>query len=306
MTSVQRSANTPSASSSTNLLGVGSYTPFGRLVLYGAVGVVILIAAWSGALAGALFKVVWIDEPAWLISTTSVAIGSIAVIANSRARGPSRDRRGSGAGAGRPSLYRRRGDLRAKRPDPAPAVSGYDELLHLPVIAAAVARYAVVAFWVMKSSRVRTSQRRSLARGCCGAMRLTCPRRSVCWFGTRRSECDHMLGIDGQVLSGSRVDEPGELHDRTASRVDNRPFDVLDVPFDAVALSSHEGDLRRADGGAACPRSRSSDSGVLAQCIVGRQSHRRPSCRPTDGVRSAAEPTAFADAIGEPVSDRDV
>ena len=36
-----------------------------------------------------------------------------------------------------------------KRPDLAPCVFGYHELVHLLVIAAAGLQYAVVAFWVL-------------------------------------------------------------------------------------------------------------------------------------------------------------
>ena len=36
-----------------------------------------------------------------------------------------------------------------RRPDPVPAVFGYHEVFHALVIAAAVLRYAVIAFWVL-------------------------------------------------------------------------------------------------------------------------------------------------------------
>jgi hemolysin III len=63
------------------VLIAGSYTPFALLVLRGALGAVILIVAWSAALAGAVFKLIWIDAPGWLIATTYIAIGWIAVVA---------------------------------------------------------------------------------------------------------------------------------------------------------------------------------------------------------------------------------
>jgi hemolysin III len=52
------------------VLIAGSYTPFALLVLRGTLGTVILIAAWSAALAGAVFKLIWIDAPGWLIAAT--------------------------------------------------------------------------------------------------------------------------------------------------------------------------------------------------------------------------------------------
>src|SRR5947209_3382929 len=61
------------------VLIAGSYTPFGLLVLHGTIGLVILITAWSAALAGAIFKLIWIDAPGWLIAASYIAIGWIAV-----------------------------------------------------------------------------------------------------------------------------------------------------------------------------------------------------------------------------------
>ena len=63
------------------VLIAGTYTPFSVLVLHGTLGVVILIAVWSAALGGALFKLVWIDAPGWLGVATYVSIGWIALVA---------------------------------------------------------------------------------------------------------------------------------------------------------------------------------------------------------------------------------
>ncbi len=131
------------------VLIAGSYTPFALLVLHGTLGAIILVTAWSAALAGAVFKLSWIDAPGWLIAGTYVAIGWIAVVAA-------------------PELVNRLGVVAVvalalggvlysigaviyalKRPDPAPAVFGYHEVFHLLVILAAALQYAVVAFWVL-------------------------------------------------------------------------------------------------------------------------------------------------------------
>jgi hemolysin III len=131
------------------VLIAGSYTPFGLLVLSGTLSTVILITAWSAALAGAVFKLLWIDAPSWLISTMYVAIGWIALIAIPElvARlgiAPVAVLAISGvvysAGA---VIYAR------KRPDPVPTVFGYHELFHLLVVLAAACFYAVVLFWVI-------------------------------------------------------------------------------------------------------------------------------------------------------------
>jgi hemolysin III len=131
------------------VLIAGSYTPFGLLVLHGTLGLIILIIAWSAALAGAVFKLIWIDAPGWLIAGTYVAVGWIAVIAVPELV----DRLGAlavGALALGGILYSAGAVIYAlQRPDPAPTVFGYHELFHLLVIVAAALQYAVVAFWVL-------------------------------------------------------------------------------------------------------------------------------------------------------------
>jgi len=131
------------------VLIAGSYTPFALLVLHGTLAAVILITAWSAALAGALFKLVWIDAPGWLAASTYVAIGWIAIAAIPELV----DRLGIVAVAtlGLGGLLYSVGAViyARKRPDPRPTVFGYHELFHLLVIAAAALQYAVIAFWVL-------------------------------------------------------------------------------------------------------------------------------------------------------------
>ena len=131
------------------VLIAGSYTPFGLLVLHGTLGAVILITAWSAALAGAVFKLLWIDAPGWLIATVYVAIGWLAMIALPQlVDGLGIAAVGALALGG--VLYSAGAMIYArKRPDPAPTVFGYHELFHLLVILAAALQYAVVAFWVL-------------------------------------------------------------------------------------------------------------------------------------------------------------
>jgi hemolysin III len=131
------------------VLIAGTYTPFSLLVLRGTLGVAILIAVWSAALAGALFKLIWIDAPGWLGATTYILLGWTAVITTPELV----DRLGIpavGAVALGGILYSVGGVIYArKRPDPAPAVFGYHELFHSLVVAAAGLQYAVVAFWIL-------------------------------------------------------------------------------------------------------------------------------------------------------------
>jgi hemolysin III len=131
------------------VLIAGSYTPFGLLVLRGTLGTVILIAVWSAALAGAVFKLVWIDAPGWLGAATYVVVGWIALVTLPELL----ERLGIaavGALALGGILYSVGAVIYAhKRPDPVPTVFGYHELFHLLVIVAAALQYAVVAFWVL-------------------------------------------------------------------------------------------------------------------------------------------------------------
>jgi hemolysin III len=131
------------------VLIAGSYTPFGVLVLRGTLGTVILIVAWSAALAGAVFKLIWIDAPSWLIATTYIAIGWIAVVAIPELVHGLGVVAVGAVGAGG-ILYSAGALVHArKRPDPVPMVFGYHELFHLLVILAAALQYAVVAFWIL-------------------------------------------------------------------------------------------------------------------------------------------------------------
>jgi hemolysin III len=131
------------------VLIAGSYTPFALLVLHGTLGMVILVAVWSLALLGALFKLVWIDAPGWLVAAMYVATGWIAVIATPELA----SRLGIVAVAALALggvLYSAGAVIYAcKRPDPVPAVFGYHEVFHLLVIVAAALQYAVIAFWVL-------------------------------------------------------------------------------------------------------------------------------------------------------------
>jgi hemolysin III len=131
------------------VLIAGSYTPFGLLVLHGTVALVILITAWSAALAGAIFKLAWIDAPAWLIALVYIASGWIVVAAVPQLISRLGLIAVGALGLGG-ILYSVGAVIYArKRPDPVPAVFGYHEVFHLLVILAAALQYAVVAFWVL-------------------------------------------------------------------------------------------------------------------------------------------------------------
>lgn len=62
------------------LLIAGSYTPFGLLVLHGALQVVVLGIVWTGAAAAIVLKAVWVEAPNWLAAAIAIPLGWVAVI----------------------------------------------------------------------------------------------------------------------------------------------------------------------------------------------------------------------------------
>jgi hemolysin III len=131
------------------VLIAGTYTPFALLVLHGTLATVILIVIWTGAAAGIVLKLCWIDAPKWLIAVIYVALGWVAVAAfpdmlDGLGVTPTAMVAAGGA------LYTVGAVVYARqRPDPAPQVFGYHEVFHALVIAAAALQYAVIAFYVL-------------------------------------------------------------------------------------------------------------------------------------------------------------
>lgn len=131
------------------LLIAGTYTPFALLALTGTLAKAILLAVWAGALAGIVFKLVWISAPKWLIAAVYVVLGWVAVAAFPQLI----ERLGvlpTALVAAGGVLYTAGAVIYAlRRPDPVPTVFGYHELFHALVIAAAALQYAAVAFFVL-------------------------------------------------------------------------------------------------------------------------------------------------------------
>ena len=127
------------------VLIAGTYTPFALLVLDGTLSDVVLIGVWSGAAAGIVFTLLWVEAPKWLTAGAYVALGWFSIIAVPQIT----ERAGAGAlvllavgglaytaGA---VVYARR------RPDPRPATFGYHEIFHVLVVVAAAAHFTAVA-----------------------------------------------------------------------------------------------------------------------------------------------------------------
>lgn len=127
----------------------GTYTPFALLVLDGALATAILVVVWAGAIAGAIVEMVWIDHPKWASVAIYMSIGWVAAIAFPDLWS-SLGVAGGLLIAGGGLLYTLGAVVYAtQRPNPSPAVFGYHEIFHLFVIAAAVAHFSAVAFFVL-------------------------------------------------------------------------------------------------------------------------------------------------------------
>jgi hemolysin III len=134
------------------LLIAGTYTPFAVLVLHGTLAVAILIAVWAGAVAGVLFKLVWIDAPKWLLALVYVALGWVALAALPQLAATIGLAAVALLGLGG-VLYTLGAVVYAVgRPDPVPLVFGYHEVFHALVIVAAALQYSVIAFWVVPAA----------------------------------------------------------------------------------------------------------------------------------------------------------
>jgi hemolysin III len=130
------------------LLIAGTYTPIGLVLLDGTVRVVVLAVIWIGALAGIVFRVVWLDAPRWLYTPFYVALGWVAVAVM-----PELARNGEGGTAALlviGGLAYSVGGLvyGLRRPDPVPAVFGYHEIFHLCTLVGFGCHYAAVVLAV--------------------------------------------------------------------------------------------------------------------------------------------------------------
>ena len=130
------------------LLIAGTYTPFALLAFDGILGTAVLIAVWSGAAAGLVLNLLWIDAPTWVTAVVYVALGWVGVIAVpelvSFGVAPAVLVFLGGA------LYTTGAAAYAlKRPNPVPNVLGYHEIFHLLVIGAAIAHFVAIAAFVL-------------------------------------------------------------------------------------------------------------------------------------------------------------
>ncbi|GAA3156420.1 hemolysin III family protein [Planomonospora alba] len=134
------------------LIIAGTYTPFALLALDGAARVVVLSVIWTGAIAGVLFRVLWISAPRWLSTALYIALGWTAVFVLPQLM--------EGAGVAAVVLVFVGGVLYTaggvvyglRRPDPSPRWFGFHEVFHAFTLAAYLVQYVAVSMVVYGAS----------------------------------------------------------------------------------------------------------------------------------------------------------
>jgi len=130
------------------LIIAGTYTPFALLLLPPEQSRTLLLIVWTGALAGVLFRVLWVGAPRWLYTPVYVALGWVAVFYF----GPLLQR----GGVAVMTLIAVGGLLYTlgavvygtKRPNPSPRWFGFHEVFHLFTVAAFVVHYVAASLAV--------------------------------------------------------------------------------------------------------------------------------------------------------------
>ena len=131
--------------SSIFLLIAGTYTPFSLLLLEGTDRVALLALVWTGAVAGVLFRVLWVDAPRRLYLPLYIGLGWAAVFwLGDFARTAQATVLVMIVLGG--ALYSLGGLVYGlRRPDPAPAWFGFHEVFHTFTVAAFAAHYIGVS-----------------------------------------------------------------------------------------------------------------------------------------------------------------
>ena len=130
------------------LLIAGTYTPFALLAFDGTLADVILIVVWSGAAAGLVLNLLWVDAPTWLTALVFITLGWVGAVAVPEllefGLAPALLVFAGGA------LYTVGALAYAfKRPNPRPLSFGYHEIFHLLVVGAAITHFVAIAGYVL-------------------------------------------------------------------------------------------------------------------------------------------------------------
>ncbi len=136
------------------LIIAGTYTPFALLLLPDGQARTLLWLVWGGALAGVLFRVLWVGAPRWLYTPVYVALGWVAVFYMPgfwRSGGPVVVTLIAAGGL----LYTIGAVVYGtKRPNPSPRWFGFHEIFHAFTIVAFAAHYVAVSFSVYGTTPV--------------------------------------------------------------------------------------------------------------------------------------------------------
>jgi hemolysin III len=131
------------------LIIAGTYTPFAVTLLPGTQARILLSIIWAGAIAGVVFRVVWVSAPRWLYTALYIALGWTAVfyvVPFWREGGPLI---GSLIGLGG-ILYTLGGVVYGtKRPNPSPRWFGFHEVFHAFTLGGFASHFAAVALAVV-------------------------------------------------------------------------------------------------------------------------------------------------------------
>ncbi|SEG83548.1 hemolysin III [Thermomonospora echinospora] len=133
------------------LIIAGTYTPFAYLILEGGARVVVLSVVWGGAVAGVLFRVLWVGAPRWLYTALYIGLGWVAAFFVPQFL--------EGTGVLVAVLVILGGVLYSagglvyglRRPDPSPRWFGFHEVFHALTVAAYVLQYIAVSVVVYRA-----------------------------------------------------------------------------------------------------------------------------------------------------------
>jgi hemolysin III len=130
----------------------GTYTPFTVLTLEGETRIAVLAAIWGAAIAGALFRVLWVDAPRWSYVPLYLGLGWAAGFFLPQLL--------HGAGVAAFTLigvggacYTVGGVIYGlKRPNPSPRWFGFHEIFHSLTVAGFVCQYVAASLVVYRAA----------------------------------------------------------------------------------------------------------------------------------------------------------
>ncbi|MFV2176911.1 hemolysin III family protein [Actinomadura sp. LOL_016] len=133
------------------LIIAGTYTPFAVVALDGGLRVAVLAIVWTGAIAGVVFRTIWIGAPRALYVTLYIVLGWVAVFFMPQFL--------DGAGVAACVLVAVGGVCYSlggvvyglRRPDPFPRWFGFHEVFHTFTLVAYILQYIAVSLVVYQS-----------------------------------------------------------------------------------------------------------------------------------------------------------